>query len=128
MRNTVAAVAIAIGACATPALSDGDAAAGEKVFKKCAACHAVGDSARNKSGPMLNGIVGATVGSVDGFRYSKALEEKRDEGMVWDAANLSAYLEKPRDFIPGGKMAFAGLRKEEDRLNVIAYLETHGAN
>ncbi len=107
---------------ATPALSEGDAANGEKVFRKCQSCHAVGDGARNKSGPMLNGIIGAPAASVEGFRYSKALEAKRDEGMVWDEATLAAYLENPKEVVPGTRMAFAGLRKESDQADVIAYL------
>ena len=107
---------------AAPALAEGDAAAGERVFRKCQACHAVGEGAKNKSGPMLNGIIGAAAGSVDGFRYSKALLEKKDEGLTWTDENLAAYLEAPKKFLPGTKMAFAGLRKEDDVANVIAYL------
>ena len=107
---------------ATPVLAEGDAAAGEKVFNKCKACHAVGEDAKNKSGPMLNGIIGATAGAVEGFKYSKALMAKAEEGLVWDEESLAAFLEKPRSYIPKTKMAFAGLKKEEDRANVIAYL------
>ena len=107
---------------AGPAFAQGDAANGEKVFRKCQACHAVGEGARNKVGPMLNGIIGAPFASVEGFRYSKALEEKRDVGMVWDEATLAAYLENPREAVPGGRMSFAGLKKESDQADVIAYL------
>ena len=87
-----------------------------------AALLAVGEDAKNKSGPMLNGIIGATAGAVEGFKYSKALLAKAEEGLVWDEESLAAYLEKPRKYIPKTKMAFAGLKKEEDRANVIAYL------
>nr|WP_319385972.1 cytochrome c family protein [uncultured Roseibium sp.] len=103
------------------ASAEGDPVKGEKVFKKCAACHAVGESAKNKVGPQLNGIVGSPWGRIDGFKYSKALIEIGD-GKVWDEETLAVYLTKPRDLVPKGKMAFAGLRKEEDRANVIAYL------
>ena len=107
---------------ATPVLADGDAEAGEKVFNKCKACHAVGEDAKNKSGPILNGIVGAAAGAVEGFKYSKALMAKAEEGLVWDEESLSAFLEKPRKYLPKTRMSFAGLKDEEDRANVIAYL------
>ncbi|APX89418.1 MFS transporter [Brevirhabdus pacifica] len=95
---------------------------GEKVFKKCKACHQVGDGAKNKSGPMLNGIVGATAGTVDGFRYSSAMEEAGAGGLVWTKENLHGFLTKPKDFLDGTKMGFSGLRKEDDREAVIAYI------
>ena len=120
--RAVATTIIMATLAATPVLADGDAAAGEKVFNKCKACHAVGEDAKNKSGPMLNGIIGATAGAVEGFKYSKALMTKAEEGLVWDEDSLAAFLEKPRKYIPKTKMAFAGLKKEEDRANVIAYL------
>lgn len=103
-------------------MAEGDAEAGENVFKKCKACHAVGDDAKNKSGPILNGIVGATAGAVEGFKYSKAIMAKNEEGFVWDEESLAEFLEKPKKYLPKTKMAFAGLKKEEDRANVIAYL------
>ncbi len=104
--------------------ADGDAEAGKKVFKKCKACHAVGEKAKNKVGPLLNNIVGREGGVVEGFKYSKALLAKKEEGLVWDEESLDTYLTKPKAFIPKGKMAFAGLKKEKDRENVIAYLKT----
>lgn len=103
------------------ASADGDAAKGEKVFKKCAACHAVGPDAKNKVGPELNGIVGRSWGVVEGFKYSKGLLEMAD-GKVWDEETLEVYLKKPKDLIPKTKMSFAGLKKDDDRANVIAYL------
>lgn len=105
------------------AQAEGDAAAGEKVFRKCKACHMVGEDAKNKVGPQLNGIVGAEAGKVEGYKYSKALLAKAEEGLVWDEEALDAYLTKPKDFIPKTKMAFAGLRKEKDRANLIAYMK-----
>ena len=116
-------LAALLAAIATPALAEGDAAKGEKVFRKCKACHAVGDNAKNKIGPQLNGIIDAEIASVDGFKYSKAFVAKKAEGLVWNEAELAAYLEKPKKHTPGTKMSFAGLRKEKDRADVIAYLK-----
>jgi len=103
------------------ASADGDPAKGEKVFKKCAACHAVGPDAKNKVGPQLNGVVGRAWGAVEDYKYSANLLELAD-GKVWDEESLQVYLTKPKDLIPKGKMAFAGLKKEDDRADVIAYL------
>lgn len=111
-----------LGVLALPALAEGDAAAGEKVFNKCKACHAVGDGAKNKVGPVLNGIVGTAAAQNPDFKYSDAMAEKAAEGLVWDDATLAAYLKKPKDVVPGTKMSFAGLRKDADVENVIAYL------
>jgi cytochrome c len=105
----------------------GDAAEGEKVFRKCKACHAVGDGAENKVGPALNGIVGGPMAAADGFKYSEVLTGFAAEGKVWTPEELSSFLEKPRNYAKGTKMSFAGLRKEEDRMNVIAYLATFPA-
>lgn len=108
---------------AAPAFAQ-DAEAGEKVFRKCRACHMVGDDAQNRVGPVLTGVVGREIGSVEGFSYSDVFQEKAAEGMVWDEENLKSYLANPREFLPGNKMAFAGLRKDEEIVDVIAYLET----
>lgn len=117
-----------IVALSAPAFADGDAEAGEKVFKKCKACHEVGADAKNKVGPTLNGIVGAPAAHLgDEFKYSDAMLEKGQEGMVWDEETLGAYLTKPKDVVPGTKMSFAGLRKEDDIADVIAYLQTFPA-
>ena len=115
---------LAVTGFAGAAFAEGDAAAGEKVFKKCKACHAVGDGAKNKVGPMLNGIVDNDIASVDGFKYSKAFVAKKAEGLVWTEEMLDTYLTKPKKFIPGTKMSFAGLKKEKQRADVIAYLMT----
>ena len=103
--------------------AEGDAAAGKKVFNKCKACH-FADKKKNKVGPYLVGVFGRKAGSVEGFRYSKAMQAKGAEGLVWNEENLDKYLAAPKKFIPGNKMAFAGLKKPEDRANVIAYLKT----
>lgn len=105
----------------------GDAEKGERVFRKCKACHAVGDGAENKVGPVLNGIVGRQMASVDGFKYSKVLAEKGAAGDVWTFEDLASFIEKPRSYLKGTKMSFAGLRKEKDRVNLIAYLATFEA-
>lgn len=109
---------------ALPAFAEGDAAKGEKVFKKCKACHQVGEDAKNRVGPILNGIVGAPAGQAADFKYSKGLMAKAEEGLVWDEATLTEFLTKPKKFIPKTKMAFAGLRKDAEISNVIAYLKT----
>lgn len=107
-------------AAADPALI----AAGEKVFKKCAACHKVGEGAKNATGPQLNGIVNQAAGGVEGFKYSKPLTEMAEGGLIWDDASLHAFLENPKGFMKGTKMTFAGLKKPEERDAIIAYLAT----
>lgn len=99
-------------------------AAGEKVFRKCKACHAVGAGAKNKSGPHLNGIVGRAFGAVEGFKYSKVVTAAATEGRVWDDTALAEFLTKPKSFLKGTKMSFSGLRKEADVDAIIAYLGT----
>ncbi len=99
------------------------AAKGEKVFRKCKACHQVGEGASNKTGPVLNGVVGASIGHIEDFRYSKVFGQMKDDGMVWDEANLSAFLAKPKAFAKGTKMSFAGLRKDSEIAAVIEYLK-----
>ncbi len=96
------------------------AAAGEKVFRKCKACHQIGDGAKNRTGPHLTDIVGREIGGVDGFRYSGTMA---DMGGVWDRETLAAFLADPRGTVKGTKMAFAGLKSEEDIDAVLAYLQ-----
>lgn len=105
-----------------PALID----QGKNVFKKCSACHKVGEGAKNGTGPQLNGIVGSAAGHADDFKYSKALAEKAAAGLTWNDAELEEFLENPKDFMKGTKMTFAGLKKAEDRAAVIAYLRSIG--
>ncbi|MCE8509951.1 c-type cytochrome [Ruegeria pomeroyi] len=99
-------------------------AAGEKTFKKCKACHQVGEGAKNKTGPMLNGIVGHAAGAVDGFKYSKPMQAAGEGGLVWTEDELAAFLAKPKAYMKGTKMSFAGLKKEDDIAAVIAYLKS----
>lgn len=115
------AALIAIGVAVT--MSSGAnvyAADGEKVFKKCKACHKFG---KNALGPDLTGIVGQAAGAKD-FKYSKAMKAKAEEGLVWTEENLDAFLLKPKKFIKKTRMSFAGLKKEADRKAVIEYLKT----
>lgn len=97
---------------------------GEKVFKKCKSCHQLGEGAKNRSGPILTGIVGRPAGTVDGFKYSKALKAAADDGLIWDEDSLTAFLAKPKAFLKGTKMSFAGLRKDEDLAGILAYLQS----
>ena len=100
------------------------AAAGEKVFRKCKACHQIGAGAENKSGPQLNNVMGRTFGAVDGFGYSDVFEAAQEEGRVWDEESMAAFLAKPKEYLKGTKMGFAGLRKDEEIAAVIAYLKS----
>jgi cytochrome c len=111
--------AIALVMALAPALADGDPAKGEKVFAKCKTCHAV-DAGKNKVGPSLAGLFGRTAGSIEGFNYSDAM---KGSGIVWDEEKLGKYLENPKAFIAGNKMSFPGLKQEQDREDVIAYLK-----
>lgn len=108
---------------AVPAMAQ-DPAAGETVFKKCAACHAVGEGAKNKIGPELNDLIGRTAGSLDGFKYSKAMVEAGEGGLHWNEDSLAEFLADPRGTVKGTRMAFPGLKKDEDVQNIIAYLKT----
>ncbi len=101
-----------------------DVANGEQIFKRCRACHQVGDSAKNAVGPLMNNIVNRTAGSIEGFNYSNANKEAGAKGLVWTEENLANYLTNPAAFMPKNKMAFAGLKNEQDRKDVIAYLKT----
>ena len=96
-----------------------DAAAGEKVFLQCRACHQVGDAAKNAVGPVLNGLFGRKAGMVEGYTYSSA---NKNSGITWDEATFQEYIKDPRAKIPGTKMVYAGL-KDEKRINdLIAYV------
>ncbi|WP_193177377.1 c-type cytochrome [Oricola nitratireducens] len=112
-----------IAAVAAPAFA-GDPEEGAKVFRKCAACHSIGEGAKSRVGPELNELLGRTAGTVDGFKYSAAMVAAGEGGMVWDEQTLTHFLVKPKDLVKGTKMAFAGLRKSTDVANVIAYLKT----
>ena len=103
-------------------LSTGDLAHGEKVFKKCSACHSIKSGGGNKIGPALYNVVGRKVAVLDDYKYSKALAEYNKN---WSFEELNGFLLKPKDWIKGTKMAYAGLRKEKDRASVILYLNKY---
>ena len=103
----------------------GDVATGEKVFKKCAACHSIVKGGKNNIGPALYNVIGRQVGSISDYKYSKSLSAYNKE---WTIEELNGYLIKPAKWIKGTKMAFAGLRKEKDRASVIKYLNKNSDN
>lgn len=113
---------------ATPALAAGDAAAGETVFKKCIVCHAVGEGAKNKVGPELNDVFGRTAGTVENFAYSQAVKDAGAGGLVWNEETLTKWIKKPKDFIAGTKMSFAGLDDDKAIADLLAYLQTFSPN
>ena len=111
-----------IGLLAAPVLADGgDAEKGEKVFKKCKACHEVATE-KNKVGPHLKGLFGRAAGSVEGYAYSDAM---KSSGIVWGEDTLKTYLADPKKAMPGNKMAFAGLKDEADVQAVIEFLKSN---
>ena len=109
---------------AAPAHAAGDAAAGEKVFAQCKACHE-NEKGVNKIGPTLKGVVGRKVASVPDYKYSAPMMALGATGAVWDEAELTKYLPNPKALVPGTKMAFGGLKKPEDVANIIAFLAAH---
>ncbi|UEM03449.1 cytochrome c family protein [Skermanella mucosa] len=116
-------LAIAAALAMTPvsiASAQGDAAAGEKAFNKCKACHTIEQGGANRVGPNLHGVVGREAGAVQGFSYSKPIQET---DVSWTEDNLDKYLADPKGFIPGNKMAFPGIKNESERQNIIAYLK-----
>jgi cytochrome c len=109
---------LAIAAHPAAAQAAGDPAAGEKIFNQCKACHSA-KAGENRIGPSLFGVVGRKSGSIEGFKYSDAM---KNAGRTWTPEDLDKYLSDPKATVPGNKMAFPGLKKPEDRQNVIAYL------
>jgi cytochrome c len=117
MLNALAAIGVILF---TSMAHAQDIEAGETVFKKCRACHAVGPDAKNRVGPQLNGLFGRTAGSVEGYRYSDA---NANSGIVWSEDIFAEYIRNPRGYIPGTKMAFVGLKKDDEIANITAYLK-----
>ena len=106
-------------------LALGDLAHGEKIFKKCSACHMIASGGKNMIGPNLWGVIGRTAGSISDYKYSKAMVAYATQ---WSFEEMNSYLIKPQAYIKGTKMAFAGLRKEKDRASVILYLNSKSDN
>ena len=106
-------------------MSTGSLEHGEKVFKKCAACHSIKSGGGNKIGPALYNVVGRKIGALNDYKYSKALAEYEKN---WTFEELNGFLLKPKDWIKGTKMAYAGLRKEKDRASIIKYLNQNSDN
>jgi cytochrome c len=115
--------ALAVGAWSLPA-SAGDAEAGQRVYAQCRACHTPNEGGRNGVGPNLWGIYGSPAGKREGFRYSANMLELAQGGLVWNEENLRRYLTNPKDLVPRGSMAFAGIRNPQQLDNLIAYLRT----
>ena len=103
----------------------GDVTSGEKIFKKCAACHSINKDGKNKIGPALYNVVGRAVGGLDNYKYSKALASY---GKEWTFEELNGFLQKPASYLKGTKMSYAGLRKEKDRASIIKYLNQKSDN
>ena len=106
----ILAAALVFSALASPAIAEGVVEDGEKLFKKCKACHAVGEGAKNKVGPELNDVLGRTAGGLESYvkKYSKKLKAAGEEGLVWNEETLSEFLVSPKKFVKGTKMSFAG--------------------
>ena len=117
-------IAAAIAVVAPGAALAQDAAAGEKVFAQCRACHQVGETAKNAVGPVLNGLFGRKAGTVENYNYSEA---NKNSGIVWDEAVFADYIKDPRAKIPGTKMIYAGLKDEQRIKDLTAYLKQFDA-
>ena len=117
------ALGFALFAAIPPAAAQ-DAAAGEKIFLQCKACHQVGDNAKNAVGPVLNHLFGRKAGSVEGYNYSPA---NKSSGLTWDEATFKEYIKDPKAKIPGTKMVFAGVKQEKQIEDLVAYLHKFDA-
>lgn len=121
----LAATLAAGGAFAT---GTGDAVAGAEVFRKCASCHQVGEGAENRIGPQLNGVFGRTAGTVPGVKYSKSMNRMGDDGLIWTAETLDAYIENPRALVSKTRMSFAGIKDGQERSDLLTYLRLFSDN
>lgn len=102
-----------------------DAAAGEAVFQRCTGCHSIGEDAEHRMGPALNGVLGRTAGTAEGYNYSAAMVAAGAAGLVWTHATLRQFLLAPRAYVEGTKMSFPGLRSSAEIENLLAYLERY---
>ena len=124
-RAAAGGFALLLAVTATGPASAQDAENGAEVFKKCRACHQVGEGAKNAVGPVLNGLFGRKSGTIEGFSYSDA---NKGSGVVWDEATFAKYIHDPRGFMPGNKMAFAGVKDPEDIKDLTAFLKQYDAS
>ena len=122
--KSLAIVTAAIVGIMPPLAHAQDIVAGEQAFKRCTACHSVGENAANRMGPQLNGIVGKEAATQDGFNYSRALKEKGEAGLTWTPETLTQFIRSPREYVPGNKMSFAGVQDDKQIADIIAYLMT----
>ena len=123
MKKIFCSIVALLSITASPTFAQ-DAAKGEKAFKKCIACHAVGESAANKVGPMLNNLIGRKAALVENFKYSQGMIDAGVAGWVWSEENVATFLTDPRKTVKGTKMAFGGIKKPEEVADLIAYLKT----
>ncbi|MGG5820924.1 c-type cytochrome [Falsiroseomonas sp. HW251] len=115
--------ALLLAGLAAPAAAQ-DVAAGQRVFNQCRACHVIENNGRNGVGPNLHGVVGRKAASIENFRYSANMRQLAEGGLTWDEATLRRYIANPKDLVPQGSMAFAGIRNEQQLNDLIAYLKT----
>jgi len=123
MRSLVLGAMMAV--CGAGVAQAQDAAAGERVFAQCRACHQLGETAKNAVGPVLNGVIGRQAGTVEGYNYSPA---NKNSGLTWDEATFRDYIKNPRAKVPGTKMVYAGLKDEQRITDLIAYLKQFDAS
>ena len=123
IRLAAAALLVVAGTSLAGA-QDALVAQGEKIYKKCKACHSVGAEATNKVGPQQNDLFGRVAGTAEGYKYSKALIAAGEAGLVWTDQSLAIWLKAPKKYVKGTKMSFSGFKKDEDIAAVIAYLKT----
>ncbi|MBN9598262.1 MAG: cytochrome c family protein [Afipia sp.] len=125
MRGMIAAALLAVVGTGVSQAQAQDAAAGEKVFAVCKACHQVGETAKNSVGPELNGVIGRKAGEAPGYNYSAA---NKNSGLTWDEATFREYIKDPKAKVPGTKMVYAGLKDEKKIDDLIAFLKQFDAS
>lgn len=130
MRLSAPILSLALGLAPVCVLAEagGDAERGAELYSQCSGCHEVGQGAENRIGPHLNGIFDRAAGAADDFRYSNAMRRAASKGLTWDYETLDAFLERPRQLISGTRMSYRGLREQQDRDDVLAYLRQFSAN
>ncbi len=124
MRSLAILIALLLQASGAAAEA-GDAERGAKIFRQCVSCHQVGDAAKNRVGPHLNGVFGRLAGTVTGFRYSDHMKRANADGLVWTFETLDAFLENPKSLVSATRMNFRGLKKAQDRADILAYLRQY---